>query len=88
MGYIQGHAIVHLLSPVNVSSNSPHIYLELVIAALLVVGHRGGCSYRIFNPAFWRGWHPPIGFFSRYIPHTLDFRRKLESSVSFLRVPF
>ena len=48
MRFIWGHTLVHVLSPVNASSDSLHIHLALFSAALLGVGWRGGFSSYIF----------------------------------------
>ena len=48
MRFIRWHALVHLLSPVDASSDGPHIYLALVSADLLGVGWRCGSSSHTF----------------------------------------
>ena len=45
--FIRFHALVHLLSPVNASSDGVHISLALVISALLTVGMRCRISSHI-----------------------------------------
>ena len=48
MRFIRFHALVHFLSPVNASSDSPHIYLTLVSVALFGVGQLGRFSSHMF----------------------------------------
>ena len=48
MIFIQGHALVHFSSPVDAYSDGLHIYLALVIAAILGVVRQGGFSPRNF----------------------------------------
>ena len=69
MRFIRGHAIVHVLSPVNMYSDGIHISLALVRTSLLRVGQKGGWSPHTFTPTFWCVWHLPIGFVLFYKVH-------------------
>ena len=53
---------MHVLSPVNTSSNGLNIYLELISAALHSFGWRGGLSSYMFTLNFWRVWYIPIEY--------------------------
>ena len=86
MRFIWSRARVHVVSPVNASSDGLHICLALVSAALLRVGRRGDLSFHIFTPAFWRVWHLIIVFLMGCIRNTLAFWQKPEDSAPFLRV--
>ena len=101
MRFIWGHALVHVLSPVKASSDSLHIYLALVRAALLGVGRRGSFSYHMFKPTIWSICNLPIGFFKFYKVYSNTFDvcwrwilshirsgQSLEVSAPFLRVLF
>ena len=71
MRFIRVHALMHMLSPVDVSSGGLHIYLELISADILGVGWRGGFSSYMVTPAFWRIWNLP-GWVLNKILHTLS----------------
>ena len=53
MSLIWVHALVHLLSPVNVSSDGLNIHLVIVSAALLVLVGKVAYPPIMFTPAFW-----------------------------------
>ena len=63
MRFIWCHAIVHVLSTVNASSDSLHIFIAHVSASLLKVDWQGRLSSHIFTPTRCRGWHMPIWLF-------------------------
>ena len=62
MRFIRGHALIHLLSPVDTSSDSLNIYIALFSAAFLGVGRQCILYSHTFTPAFWCVWHLPIIF--------------------------
>ena len=57
MKFILGHALLHLLSPVDASLDGLHFYLALVSAAFLGVSRQGIFSHHMFASAFWCGRH-------------------------------
>ena len=62
MRFIWVHAIVHILSLVDGSSDGLHIFLALVRTTFIRVGWQGGFSSNIFTPALLSGWNLTIGF--------------------------
>ena len=63
MRFIQGHALVHLLSPVSPYSYGLYIYIGIVSAALLEVGQKGDFYSHKFTHTFWSRWIMKINVF-------------------------
>ena len=63
MCFTQDHALMHMLSPVDASTDSRHIYLALISAILIGDGWWGGFLSHMFAPAFWSVWNLLIRFF-------------------------
>ena len=91
MRFIQVHALVHFLLPVNVSSDGLHIYLLLFSAALLRVGRRIRLSSHILYTRLLMRLvfnHNRVFLVLQGVSsNTSAFRKNLEGSAPFLRVP-
>ena len=64
-----------------------HLILRLPVQPYLGLFGEASSPPIVFTPSLWRGWNLLIGFFTRFIPNTLDLWKKLDDSAPFLRVP-
>ena len=90
MRFIPGHALVNLLSPIEISLHGIYIYLVLVGTDLLGVGRQGGfSSNKVYTHLLeWLESSHWVCFVLQVVFQTLwTFDEKIEGSAPFLRVP-
>ena len=73
MRFIPGHALVNLLSPIEISLYGIHIILCLSVRTFLGLVGKVASPPIKFTPTFWSGWNLPIGFVLFYKLYSKHF---------------
>ena len=90
MRFVRGYALVHLLSPVDMSSGGLHISPTVFSVALFGVGWQGSFSSHIFPDVSIKvGYLPSLGsfIFIRWVSNTLAFQQNIDDSDPFFTIP-